>query len=137
MAVRNWIIGVFCAFLAIAIAANFRSKGPPYFARPVTPLDHVHTSGGEHETAPLLRLCQRVAPLLPHGATVAVFQPSQAPNFDTRHYATATGMLERQQVVSGRAVNPDYVVTIAEPLGNPAYTLVAEFPEGKLYQRMR
>jgi hypothetical protein len=140
MTARNRIIGLFAMFLAAAIVVNFRQKGPPFFTRPVTPLDHVHTSRGEHETAPLLRLCQRVAPLLPHGATVAVFQPSQSPNFDTRHYATALGMLERQQVVTGRAmkageVKPDYVVTLVEPLNDPAYTVIAEFPEGKLQKR--
>jgi hypothetical protein len=135
--IRNVVIGAFTVASATVMIAGFLRQGPPYFARPVTTLDHFFPGGTEHPTAVFIRICERVAPRIPRGATVMVFKPSQAPNFDTTIYATSLGVLSRLRVVAPplRDPLPDFVVTIGESLDHPSYALVERFPEGLLYKR--
>ena len=129
-AARRTIIYGAAAVMSIALLARFHWLGPPYFTFPATIYDHVTPTG--HDTAKAILLARRAGPLLPSGATVTMFRPS-APD-DTTHFHTAVGLLIRQRVVS-RTKRPEFIITVGEPLGDPGYRLVSEFPEGNLYSR--
>jgi hypothetical protein len=97
---RNAVIAA-CVLLAAATALRLKRGGPPYFARPVTIVDHVGPR--EHEVrAELLRL-RDAAARIPRGATVSVI-PDDVP-----HYLTAVALLPEHKVVRGRG---EYVLDV-------------------------
>ena len=130
MRAREAIIYATAALLATAMVVRFHRLGPAYFEVARTIFDHATPNG--HDTARAMMLAREAAPLLPRGATVAMFRPS-VPD-DTTHFHTAVGMLPYQRVVA-RGKNAQFVITVGEPLNDPAYRLVKTFPEGNLYSR--
>ena len=61
---------------AIAFVNRLYTRGGPYFARPVTIVDHVGPQ--KHETRDALILLPKVRPLLPRGAHVTCFEPGSS-----------------------------------------------------------
>jgi hypothetical protein len=120
------------------------SRGGPYTQQPQTIVDHVGRK--KHDTRDALVLLPRIRPMLPRGATVTCFRPiGGSENYDMQNFFAAVGQLPDQSVlppfVAGLKVAPaelvEYVVAIREPFTHPAYRVVAEFPEGRLYKVVR
>ncbi|HEX9161971.1 MAG TPA: hypothetical protein VF980_09730 [Thermoanaerobaculia bacterium] len=133
-----------CGALLLCVALIFvlRERRGPYFARPLTVMDHAGVR--EHETREALLLIPQVEPLLPRGAEVTCFRPrkGQAWN-DDGVYLTAVGLLPHQSVLPpwtaganlrGQQVT-QYVIAVGAPLDHPSYAAVAQFPQGWLYKR--
>ena len=131
---KRAVVYVSAAVFLVALVGLFVRRGGPYFAKPRTIYDHVQRD--RHPTIDDILVCRAAEPLMPHGASVTIVKPSEKPNYDTTHVDTAAGLLPFQRLVAP-AERPvaDYVITIREPLPDPRYRLVAEFPEGKLYAR--
>lgn len=137
------IVGAASLILLMAFVHRLYTRGGPYFAPAKTIVDHV--GPGKHETRDALVLLPRVRPLIPRGAEVTCFRPlpngESDPN-DMADYMTAVGQLPHQSVLPPfTAMNDvrreslvEYVVAIWRPFTNPAYRVVAEFPEGRLYR---
>lgn len=127
-----------------ATIVRFVLDGGPFFTPPMTVVDHV--SPAEHETRDALLLLPKVEPLIPRGATVAVFRPlnGQSQN-DHSSYLTAVGLLPHHFVLppfaAGRDTSPpdlvQFVVAVEEPFEHPAYDQVAAFDNGFLYEVRR
>lgn len=132
---RSAIIVAAAVVFTYATIQRFRWLGGPYFEFPQTIQDHVWPE--RFASADAILLCRRVAPTLRRDASVTVIQPSQAPNYDKTHWLTALGMLPRQRIFAPNFEKelPDYVLVLREPFEHPSYRLVAEYPEGKVYER--
>lgn len=131
---RNAIVCAAAILLAAALIHRFHRLGGPYFEIPETLYDHV--SKTRHQTVDSILLARRSAPFLPRGATVTMFRPSQRD--DTSHFHTAVGLLHYQRVLAppkSAQGTTDFVITVREPFHDPAYRVVARFPEGNLYAR--
>jgi len=88
----------------------------------------------------------RIRPLLPRGAQVTCFRPINGEqNYDLPNFFTAVGQLPDQMVQPPFFAARDapatslveYVIAIRDPFTHPAYHVVAEFPEGRLYKVRR
>jgi hypothetical protein len=125
---------VLCAMLIV----RYGDRRPPYFALPVTVLDHVDVR--KHELRDALLVIPQAEPVLPRGAQATAFRPKdgQAWN-DDAVYLTAVGLLPRQSVVPPWAVSAgggvEYVVAVGGTFEHPSYAPVAGFRGGWLYKR--
>jgi len=140
--IESVIVYLCTALLIAAFVMRLVTRGGPYFARPQTIVDHV--GPGKHETRDALVLLPKVEKLIPRGAEVTCFRPIEgtANADDTANFYTAVGQLPRQQVQppftamltvpTGSLV--EYVVAVGGPFDHPAYRVIAEFPEGRLYK---
>lgn len=117
------------------------TRGGPYLERPETIVDHVGPH--KHMTRDALVLLPRVRRLIPRGATVTCFQPvNGAQQYDPLNVLAAVGQLPAQKVLMPFSAGIDtprqwlveYVVAIRQPFTHPAYRMIAEFPEGRLYK---
>lgn len=142
--VEKSIVAVSLFLLFIAFIRRLETRGGPYFELPATIVDHV--GPGRHENRDALMLLPRVRPLIPRGATVTCFRPVNGrQQYDSTNFLAAVGQLPAQTVLPPFAASldtprtslVDYVVAIREPFIHPAYRLVAEFPEGRLYEVTR
>lgn len=139
MHVRSIVIYLCAAWMTLLLVREIHSVGGPYFEIPETIFDHVL-----HDV-PLSRqaivMARRAEPLMPRGSTLTVIEPAAAPNYDWTHYLTASGMLPRHRVVHPTLAEgehwPDFVIALGGPLQHSGYTLVREFPEGRLYAARR
>jgi hypothetical protein len=138
------IVAVAALILLIAFIHRLYTRGGPYFAPPATIVDHVGPN--KHETRDALLLLPKVRPLLPRGAQVTCFRPvNGAQNYDMPNFFAAVGQLPNQAVLppfvaslgSNRAELVEYVIAVRDPFTHPAYRVVAEFPEGRLYRVVR
>jgi len=127
---RRILIYAAAAILAVALVRQFYGLGGPYFDAPETIQDHVAEK--TYPSRDAIVMARRAAMLIPRGATVTVLMPSQAPNYDPTLYFTATGLMPRHNVVQPGA-NPQYIITVREPLDDPSYAVQNEFHEGKIY----
>ena len=128
--------------LSIALVLVYADRRPPYFARPVTVVDHAGVR--DHETRAELILLPQVEPMIPPGAEVTVFRPKngQAWN-DNSVYLAAVGLLPHHSVLPPWTAGADlrgdqvveYVIAIGSPFEHPSYAAVAGFPNGWLYKR--
>lgn len=134
---------IYAGSLLLALFLGYRlySLGGPYFEKPRTIIDHVGTT--PHETREALLVLPRAAKLLPRNAEVTCFRPRNGQAWDDDPvYLTAIGQLRRQNVLppfTARLQSPreeliEYVIAIGEPFQHPAYAVVAEWPEGRLYR---
>lgn len=130
--------------LLITCIQRLYSRGGPYFEEPLTILDHV--APVRDETRDALLLLPKVRPLLPRGAEVTCFRPVNGEQqYDMAKFFAAVGQLPAQVVlppfVAGatlpRQSLVEYVIAVDEPFNHPAYRVVAEFPEGRLYKVVR
>lgn len=132
---RRAVIYAAAAIFAAALVHRYYSLGGPYFAFPETVSQHVAPEPFASDYA--IRLVRKAEPLLPRGASVTAFQPSMQ-RTDLSVPLTAAGLLPRHQVLwPDLSFRPDYVLAVREPLDAPEYRLIAEFPEGKVYRRIR
>jgi hypothetical protein len=127
------IVAIATLILLMALINRFYTRGGPYFERPATIVDHVGPD--KHKTRDALILLPKVRPLLPRNARVTCFRPD---NPDTApEFFAAVGQLPQQTVLAPSSPLPEYVIAIWRPMQNPAYRLVAEFYEGRLYKAVR
>ena len=131
---RTAIVWIAAALLAAALIHRFYRLGGPYFAFPQTVQDHV--APAPYPSRDVILLARRAAEIVPRGATVTAIEPSQAPNYDVTLWLTAVGMMPRHRVVPPEA-RPQYVLTVRTPLADPAYRLITELPEGRIYEASR
>lgn len=119
-------------------------RGGPYFAPPVTIVDHL--APWKHNAHDALLVIPEVRPLIPPGARVACFRPENGKyTYDTGSFHTAVAMLPHQVVVPPYAAAeglpketlPDYVIAVDQPFTDSDYKLDAEFPGGRLYKVVR
>jgi hypothetical protein len=138
------LIAIATLVLLAAFLHRLYTRGGPYFQRPVTIVDHVGPV--QHETRDALVLLPRLRPLLPRGAEVTCFRPVEGQErYDMPNYFAAVGQLPQQTVlppfVAGLTVPREqlneYVIAVGEPFTHPAYRVIAEFPEGRLYKVVR
>ena len=127
---QTLIVAAATVVLLVAFANRLYTRGGPYFARPQTIVDHVGPD--KHETRDALVLLPKVRPLLPNGATVTCFTPGSS-DYSPDFFA-AVGQLPQQRVMSPYGTLPEYIIAVGNPYDNPAYRVVAEFPEGRLYK---
>ena len=127
--------------LLVAFAHRLYTRGGPYFTVPPTIVDHVGPN--KHDA---LLLLPRVRPMLPRGALVTCFRPVNGEQHDDMpNFFAAVGQLPDQTVlppfVASLGSNPsdlvEWVIAVRDPFTHPAYRVVAEFPEGRLYRVMR
>ncbi|HMC21530.1 MAG TPA: hypothetical protein VKL19_06765 [Thermoanaerobaculia bacterium] len=142
--IEKTIIALATLILLIAFVNRLYTRGGPYFQLTQTIVDHVGPN--KHETRDALVLLPKIRPLLPRGAQVACFRPiNGAQNYDTPNFLTAIGQLPDQKVQPSffasldtpSASLVDYVIAVRDPFTHPAYHIVAEFPEGRLYKVAR
>ena len=128
--------------LLIALIHLVWDRGGPYFEPPTTIVEHVFRT--KHDVRDVLVLLPKVRPLLPRGATVTCFRPVNGKFvYDLPNFNAAIGQLPHQVVIPPFSAAEDiprktlvqYVIAVNEPFTHPAYRLVAEFPEGRLYLR--
>jgi hypothetical protein len=138
------IVAVATLILLIAFVNRLYTRGGPYFQLPETIVDHVGPN--KHETRDALKVLPKIRPLLPRGAQVTCFRPiNGAQSYDTPNFLTAVGQLPDQIVQppflaaldTPTASLVDYVIAIRDPFTHPAYRVVAEFPEARLYKVTR
>jgi len=143
-AAEKAVIAAATLILLIAFVHRLYTRGGPYFQRPQTIMDHVGPN--KHDTRDALILLPQIRPLLPRGAEVTCFRPLNGEaQYDASNYLTAVGQLPDQIVrpplLAIRDLPPaslvEYVIAIGEPFNHPAYHVVAEFPEGRLYKVAR
>ena len=137
--VRRLLVYVAAAVFAAALVHRFHWLGGPYFEVPETIQDHVWPERFPSRDA--IVLSRRAEPLLPRGATVTILAPAEAPEYDQTHWLTGLGMLPRQHAMPQNLdlppeKLPQYVIAIGDPLPDPHYRLVRQFPEGFLYERV-
>lgn len=110
-----------------AILQAYAARGGPYFARPVTVIDHVIP--GAHPIREVLLRTRTLEQAMPAGATVAVVRatPAGAAVNDTETFLAASGSLPRHRVVPlpPEGTGPDYVITIGGALADPRYEPLA------------
>ena len=134
MRYRAIVVYAAAAIFAAALIRHFHNLGGPYFVMPRTVQDHVAVV--PYPSRDAILATQRAAKLIPRGATVTVILPSQSPNYDPTLFYTATGTMPRHVVVAASAMEKvQYVITVREPLNDPAFALQTEFAEGKIYVR--
>jgi hypothetical protein len=142
--IEKAILGLATLILLIAFIHRLYTRGGPYFQLPETIVDHVGPN--QHETRDALMVLPRIRPLLPRGAQVTCFRPINGDqNYDVPNYFAAVGQLPDQIVQPPFFAAQDvpttslieYVIAIRTPFTHPAYHLVAEFPEGRLYKVTR
>lgn len=142
--IEKAILAAATLVLFAAFINRLHTRGGPYMEQPQTIVDHVGPN--KHETRDALILLPRIRPMLPRGAQVTCFRPVDgSENYDMQNFFAAVGQLPNQAVVppflAGLTVAPadrvEYVIAIREPFTHPAYRLVAEFPEGRLYKVVR
>ncbi len=132
------VAGLGALLLCAMLIVRFADRRPPYFAIPVTVLDHVDVR--KHELRDALLAIPQAEPLLPRGAEVTAFRPKDGRAWnDDAVYLTAVGLLPRQMVVppwaaSGRG-GVAYVVAIGGTFDDPSYAPMAGFRGGWLYKR--
>lgn len=143
-AVRQTVILLSAILLLAALVVLLVRRGGPYFVRPATIVDHVAPQ--KHDTRDALLVLPRVRPLLPRGATVTCFHPRNGKwQSDMGSFHAAIAELPHQFVIPPFSAAEDipkktlveYVIALGEPLTHPSYRVIAEFPEGRLYQVMR
>lgn len=131
---RRILIYTAAAILAAALVRHLYRLGGPYLAAPATIQDHV--ARVPYPSRDAIVMSRRAAELIPRGATVAVLMPSQAPNHDPTLGYTAVGLMPHHKIVPPDLdAQPQYVISVREPLDHPAYRLVAGYAEGKVYVR--
>lgn len=142
--IEKTILAAATLVLFAAFINRLYTRGGPYAEQPQTIVDHVGPT--KHETRDALILLPRIRPLLPSGAQLTCFRPVDgSEHYDMANFFTAVGQLPDQTVlppfVAGLTVAPadrvEYVIAIREPFTHPAYRVVAEFPEGRLYRVVR
>lgn len=142
--VEKSIVAASIALLFVAFLYRLTTRGGPYFELPRTIVDHV--GPGRHETRDALVLLPRVRRLIPKGATVTCFRPVDGKEqYDATNFLTAVGQLPEQKVLppftaaldTPRSSLVNYVIAIRQPFTHPAYRVIAEFPEGRLYEVVR
>ena len=135
MTKKHTIIYIAAAIFSAALVHHFHALGGPYFETPQTIQDHVAKKPFPSRDA--IVMCRRAALVIPRGATVTVILPSEAPNHDPTLAYTAVGLMPHHKIVLPKLeeLKPQYVITVREPLNDPAYKLLTEYPEGNLYQR--
>jgi hypothetical protein len=131
--------------LALALVVRLVSRGGPYFQRPRTIVDHLGT--GSHETRLALLLLPKAARVIPRGATVTCFRPTDAgrQQYDSSSFLAAVGRLPHHRVLAPYAAGDDvrredlveYVIAVGAPFTHPAYNSIAEWPEGQVYRVQR
>lgn len=132
---RRAVVLVAAAVFAAALVHRFHSLGGPYFEFPETVSDHV--SRHRFPSTDAILLVRRAEPLLRRGASVTAFQPSLKDQ-EIAIVLTASGLLPRQHVLwPNLDFHPDYILSVREPFASEKYRLIAEFPEGKVYERIR
>ena len=128
--------------LSIALVFVYADRRGPYFAQPLTVVDH--TGVREHETRAELILIPQVEPLIPPGSEVTAFRPRNGRAWnDDGVYLAAVGLLPHHSVLppwtAGAELRGDqvveYVIAIGGPFDHPSYAPVAGFPNGWLYKR--
>jgi hypothetical protein len=129
--------------LTVALVARLGSRGGPYFEWPATLMEHV--GPGKHETRDALTLLPKIRDRVPRGATITCVRPIGAgvtdPD-DMPDYLVAIGQLPHHRVVPPffamltvpRRALPRFVVAVGPKFDHPYYHLVAEYPEGRLYE---
>lgn len=120
---RRTIIYVAAAIFAVALVRHFYGLGAPYFAIPETIQDHVSVE--RPISRDMIVMARRAARLIPRGATVTV-------NGDWTLANIATGLMPQHAIVDQ---NGQYVITVRGSLNDPAYAVLHEFDEGKIYVR--
>jgi len=135
------VVYAFTVLLTAALCVRLYTRGRPYFRRPLTVFQHVGPE--HHDVDDVVVLCRQVAPMLPRGATVTCFRPIDgvAP-LSASEFLTAVGQLPKQHIfppqnaslISPPQDSPQYVIAIRDPFTHPRYSVVAEFPEGRLYK---
>jgi hypothetical protein len=142
--IERAILGLATLILLIAFVNRLYTRGGPYFQLPQTIVDHVGPN--KHETRDALMVLPRIRPLLPRGAHVTCFRPvNGGQDYDVPNFLTAVGQLPDQFVQppffaaldTPPASLVDYVIAIRDPFTHPAYHVVAEFPEARLYKVTR
>ena len=131
------VVAAAALVLLIAFVVRLYTRGGPYFARAQTIVDHVGPQ--KHETRDALLLLPKVRRLLPRGAVVTCFRPLRGGERDDMpDFFAAVGQLPDQTVLPPFAwAGVEYVIAVGEPLTQPAFRPVAEFPEGRLYRAVR
>ena len=135
---RTVIIYAASVIFAAALMQRFYKLGGPYFRPPLTVQDHVAPT--PYPSRDVILLAQRAAELIPRGATVTAIEPAQAPEYDVTLWLTAVGMMPRHRVVPpdfAAGAPPRFVLAVREPFANPAYRLMSELPEGRIYEAVR
>lgn len=128
---------VSAVLLMLLLVRRYARQGGPYFEMPETVEEHMSP------IKPLSRdaivLSRRAEPLMPRGTSVTVIAPVLAPNYDATHYLAASGLLPHHHVVAPpvELSQPDFVIAIGEPDPREGYRLLAEFPEGRLYAKVK
>ncbi len=140
--IEKAILSIATLVLLAAFIHRLYTRGAPYFEPPLTIVDHV--GPGRHETRDALTLLPRIRPLLPRSAQVTCFRPNGLgeQNYDMPNYFAAVGQLPDQTVLPPFVAGVDvprpslveYVIAVREPFTHPAYRVIAEFPEGRLYK---
>ena len=128
---RTVVVYGLSAALTIAMIAQQLRRGEGYF-RPGTTIFE-HTTWILDPVRKLPALLPRVAKVLPRRETVAVFEPLDGMVHDDYCSLVASGYLIRNRVVPF-GDDPRWVVAVSNPFNDPAYELVAKFPEGRLYK---
>jgi hypothetical protein len=143
-AAERIIVAAATLILFIAFVNRLYTRGGPYFQFPQTIVDHVGPN--KHETRDALMVLPRIRHLLPRGAHVACFRPiNGGQDYDAPNFLTAVGQLPERFVQPSffaaldtpPASLVDYVIAIRDPFTHPAYHVVAEFPEARLYKVTR
>jgi hypothetical protein len=136
---RPLVVYACAALMMLLIVKEFRSVGGPYFEIPETIFDRVLPDVQLSRQA--IVMARHAEPLMPRGASLTVIAPALAPNYDPTHYLTASGFLPRHRVQHPTLAEgerwPDFVIALGAPLEHRGYTLLREFPEGRLYAARR
>jgi hypothetical protein len=133
------------ALLTLALVVRLVSRGGPYLQRPLTIVDHLGT--GTHETRLALLLLPKAAQVIPRGATVTCFHPTDAgrQQYDSSSFLAAVGQLPHHRVLAPFTAADDvrredlveYVIAVGAPFTHPAYHSIAQWPEGQVYRVQR
>jgi hypothetical protein len=137
---RALVVYACAAWMTLLIVKEFRSVGGPYLEIPETIFDHVLPDVQLSRQA--IVMSRHAEQLMPRGASLTVIAPELAPNYDPTHYLTASGVLPRHRVQHPTLAEgekwPDFVIALGTlPLEHRGYTLLREFPEGRLYAARR
>jgi len=136
------LVILLCALLVLALLVRLFTRGGPYFERPRTIVDHVGT--GTHEAQLALLLLPKAARLIPRGASVTCFRPTGGgrQQYDAATFLAAVGQLPHHRVFAPFTAGEDvprqdlveYVIAVRDPFVHPAYRMIGEWPEGRVYR---
>ena len=142
-------IGLSTILLTAATLVRLVVRGGPYFQIPQTVMDHVDRLDAPYVVNPTrtpLLVIPRLSPFIRRGAEVTCFRPVFGrEHYDAPSFLAAIGQLPRNHVVPPFAVGlntpreqlTEYVIAIDGPFSHPAYDLIAEVPNGRLYRVQR